>query len=153
MPQKLIRHQLQSSPLLWQHRSDSYSYRNGIRGHFSVQLTKFWIQPRPTLWKLSRISLYSTLSHKVLDVIGCYLTNFWMSYIISRTTECNCKRSLFFGAFSTLRPFGLLYSCSQQVPAFISRGATPHTDTRDLYQRRRELLPNFASKFEFTEIC
>ena len=43
--------------------------------------------------------------------------------------------------------FGLLYSCSQQVPAFISRCATHHTDARDLYQRRRELLPNFASKF------
>ena len=52
-----------------------------------------------------------------------------------------------FGAFSTLRPFGLLYPCSQQVPAFISRGDTHHTDARDLYQRRRELLPlNFASK-------
>ena len=52
-----------------------------------------------------------------------------------------------FGAFSTLRPFGLLYPCSQQVPAFISRGDTHHTDARDLYQRRRELLLNFASKF------
>ena len=49
--------------------------------------------------------------------------------------------------FSTLRPFGLLYSYPQQVPAFISRGATHHTDARDLYQRRRELLPrNFASR-------
>ena len=50
-------------------------------------------------------------------------------------------------AFSTLRPFGLLYSYPQQVPAFISRGTTHHTDARDLYQRRWELLPtNFASK-------
>ena len=49
--------------------------------------------------------------------------------------------------FSTLRPFGLLYSYPQQVPAFISRGATHHTDARDFYQRRRELLPmNFTSK-------
>ena len=49
--------------------------------------------------------------------------------------------------FSTLRPFGLLYSYPQQIHAFISRGATHHTDARDLYQRRRELLPmNFASK-------
>ena len=49
--------------------------------------------------------------------------------------------------FSTLRPFGLLYSYPQQVPAFIPRGATHHTDARDLYQRRRELLPMyFASK-------
>ena len=49
--------------------------------------------------------------------------------------------------FSTLRPFGLLYSYPQKVPAFIFRGATHHTDARDLYQRRRELLPmNFASK-------
>ena len=56
------------------------------------------------------------------------------------------KRSLY-RAFSTLRPFGLLYSYPQQVPAFISRGATHHIDERDLYQRRRELLPmNFASK-------
>ena len=50
-------------------------------------------------------------------------------------------------AFSTLRPFGLLYSYPQQVPAFISRGATHHTDAWELYQRRRELLTmNFASK-------
>ena len=49
--------------------------------------------------------------------------------------------------FSTLRPFGLLYSYPQQVPAFISRGTTHHTDERDFYQRRRELLPmNFAIK-------
>ena len=55
--------------------------------------------------------------------------------------------------FSTLRPFGLLYSYPQQVPAFISRGATHHTDARDLYQRRRELLPmNFASKSVIHEI-
>ena len=52
-----------------------------------------------------------------------------------------------YGAFSTLRPFGLLYSYPQQVPAFIFRGATHHTNARDLYQRRRELLPmNFASR-------
>ena len=55
--------------------------------------------------------------------------------------------------FSTLRPFGLLYSYPQQVPAFISRGATHHTDARDFYQRRRELLPmNFASKSVIHEI-
>ena len=46
-----------------------------------------------------------------------------------------------------MRPLGLLYSYPQQFPAFISRGATHHTDTRELYQRRRKLLPmNFASK-------
>ena len=34
-----------------------------------------------------------------------------------------------------------------EVPAFISRGATHHTDARDLYQRKRELLTmNFARK-------
>ena len=49
--------------------------------------------------------------------------------------------------FSTLRPFGLLYSYPQQVPALISRGATHHTFAWDLYQWRQELLPmNFASK-------
>ena len=57
------------------------------------------------------------------------------------------KKNRFCRAFSTLRPFGLLYYYPQQVPAFISRDATHHTDARDLYQRRRELLPmNFASR-------
>jgi len=39
-----------------------------------------------------------------------------------------------FGALQHCGHFGLLYSYSQQVPAFISRGATHHTDARDLYQ-------------------
>ena len=42
-------------------------------------------------------------------------------------------RSLY-RAFTKLRPFGLLCSYPQRVPAFISRGATHHTDARDLYQ-------------------
>ena len=50
-------------------------------------------------------------------------------------------------AFTTLRPFALLCSYPQRVPAFISRGATHHTDARELYQRRRELLPmNFDNR-------
>jgi hypothetical protein len=56
------------------------------------------------------------------------------------------------GAFSTLRPRGPIVFLPQQVPAFISRGATHHTDVRDLYQRRRELPLNFASGSEFTRI-
>jgi hypothetical protein len=56
------------------------------------------------------------------------------------------------GAFSTLRPRRPIVFLSQQVPAFISRGATHHTDARDLYQRRRELHPNFVSGSEFTRI-
>ena len=48
--------------------------------------------------------------------------------------------------------FGLLYSYHQQVSTFISRGASHHTDARDLYQRRREILPiNFASKYVIHE--
>ena len=54
--------------------------------------------------------------------------------------------------FSTLRRFGLLSSYTQQVPAFIFRGTTHHTDAQDLYQRRRELLPmNFGSKSAINE--
>ena len=69
-----------------------------------------------------------------------------------RDRERGLKR-LKVAAFSTLRPFGLLYSYPQQVPAFISRDASHHTDARDLYQRRRELLPmNFASKSVIHEI-
>jgi hypothetical protein len=54
---------------------------------------------------------------------------------------------------SALRPLGPIVFLPQQVPAFISRGATHHTDVRDLYQRRREiLLMNFASKSGIYEI-
>jgi hypothetical protein len=56
------------------------------------------------------------------------------------------------GALSTLRPRGSIVFLSQQVPAFISRDATHHTDARDLYQRRRELPPSFASGSEVTRI-
>ena len=49
----------------------------------------------------------------------------------------------FMGHFSTAA-IGLFYSYPQQVPAFISRGATHHTDARDLYQRRRELTNEFC---------
>jgi hypothetical protein len=49
--------------------------------------------------------------------------------------------------FSTTRPLGPIVFLRQQVPAFVSRGATHHRDARELYQLRRELLPiNFASK-------
>jgi hypothetical protein len=54
---------------------------------------------------------------------------------------------------STLRPHGPIVFLPQQVPAFISRGITHHTDAQDLYQRRRELLlMNFASKSGIYEI-
>jgi hypothetical protein len=49
--------------------------------------------------------------------------------------------------FSIPRPLGSILFLPQQVPAFISRGATHHTDAGDLYQRRRELFPpDFASR-------
>jgi hypothetical protein len=50
------------------------------------------------------------------------------------------------GAFSALRPRGPIVFLPQQVPAFISRGAKHHTDARDLYQRRRELPPQFCQR-------
>ena len=53
----------------------------------------------------------------------------------------------FIGLFQHCGLSGLLCSYPQQVAAFISRGATHHRDARELYQRRRELLPmNFASR-------
>ena len=70
-------------------------------------------------------------------VLGCVLVHMVFSTKVK-------GKGRFLELFSTLRPFGLLYSCSQQVPAFISRGATHHTDARDLYQRRRELLHKFC---------
>ena len=84
-------------------------------------------------------------------------TFFWLfelPWTARGTRACSKAVAVFSGSlnvalwgFSTLRPSGLLYSYPQQVPAFISRGATHHTDARDLCQRRRELLPmNFASK-------
>jgi hypothetical protein len=54
---------------------------------------------------------------------------------------------------STPRPLVPVVFLPQQVPTFISRGAMHHTDARDLYQRRRELLlMNFASKSRIYEI-
>jgi hypothetical protein len=51
------------------------------------------------------------------------------------------KVKVYLRGFSTRRPLGSIVFLPQQVPAFISRGATHHTDARDLYQLRRELFP------------
>ena len=68
---------------------------------------------------------------------------FYMLHLIS----VKKVKGRFLELLNTAVIIGLLYSYSQQVPTFISRGTT-HTDARDLYQQRRELLPmNFASKF------
>jgi len=76
----------------------------------------------------------------LMEVMLCNLADMYQNFL---TWDI---RSLH-RAFSTLRPSGLLYSYPQQVPSFISRGATHHADARDLYQPRREILPmNFASK-------
>ena len=70
------------------------------------------------------------------------------TYIINFIDPELKVKGRFLELFNTAAIFGLLYYYSQQVPAFISRGATHHTDARDLYQRRWEILPmNFASKF------
>jgi hypothetical protein len=52
-------------------------------------------------------------------------------------------------SFSIPRQLGSIVFLPQQVPAFISRGATHQTDARDLYQRRRELLPILLADPEF----
>jgi hypothetical protein len=54
-----------------------------------------------------------------------------------------------YGAFSTPRPPGSIVFLTQQVPAFISRGATHHTDARDLYKAMTETIsPNFAETWD-----
>jgi hypothetical protein len=63
-------------------------------------------------------------------------------------SECN-KVTL--RGLSTPRPLVSIVFLPQQVLAFISRGATHHTDARDLYQRRRELLPILLADPEFTK--
>jgi hypothetical protein len=61
--------------------------------------------------------------------------------------EFKVKVKVALRGFSIPRPLGSIVFLPQQVPAFISRGATHHRDARDLYQRRRELFPpNFASR-------
>ena len=68
-----------------------------------------------------------------------------MSIDIKRKGKGKVKIALW--VFFNTAAVGLLYSYPKQIPAFISRVATHHTDGRDLYQRRREILPmNFASK-------
>jgi hypothetical protein len=52
---------------------------------------------------------------------------------------------------STQRPLKSIVFLPQQDPAFISRGDTHHIDARDLYQRRRELLPILLADPEFTK--
>jgi hypothetical protein len=52
---------------------------------------------------------------------------------------------------STPRPLGSIVFLPQQVPAFISRGTTHHTDVRYIYQRRQELLPILLADLEFTK--
>jgi len=71
-----------------------------------------------------------------------------VSYIhqISSWVKKKKVKGRFMGPFQHCgqRPIVLL---PQQFPAFIFRGTNHHTDARDLYQRRRELLPmNFVSK-------
>ena len=78
----------------------------------------------------SSLHLYHSIHSYLRSALPLYVTR------IKREKAEEVVRSLY-GAFSTLRPFGLLYSYPQQVPAFNSRGATHHTDARELYQRRR----------------
>jgi hypothetical protein len=52
---------------------------------------------------------------------------------------------------SAPRPLGSIVFLPQQVPAFIFEGAAHHTYVRDLYQRRRELLPILLADPEFTK--
>ena len=62
----------------------------------------------------------------------------------NRSSEKGKGKGRFIELFNTA---ALMYSYPQQFSAFISRGATHHRDARDLYQRRREILPmNFARK-------
>jgi hypothetical protein len=69
-----------------------------------------------------------------------------MTIWIAVYTELKKRVKVASRSFSTLRPLGSIVFLPQQVPAFISRDATHLTDARDLYQRRRELIPNFVSR-------
>jgi hypothetical protein len=68
-----------------------------------------------------------------------------------QTLRIKLKVKVALWGLSTPRPLGSIIYLPQQVPAFISRGATHHTDARDLYQRRRELLPILLADPEFTK--
>jgi hypothetical protein len=72
----------------------------------------------------------------------------WICFFIR---ELKKKLKSLPGAFSTPRPHGSIVLLPQQVTAFISRGATHHRIARDLYQRRRELLPILLADPEFTK--
>jgi hypothetical protein len=70
----------------------------------------------------------------------------WLSQL---RVKGKCKVAL--RGLSTPRPLGPIVFLPQQVLAFISRGATHHTDARDLYQRRRGLLLILLVDPEFTK--
>jgi hypothetical protein len=76
-----------------------------------------------------------------VNIIGCTYPN-----LVSKKKIKVALRGL-----STPRPLRSIVFLPQQVPAFISRGATHQTDARDLYQRRRELLPILLADPEFTK--
>jgi hypothetical protein len=69
-----------------------------------------------------------------------------LKYVLPYKCKVKLKLKSLRGAFQHygllgLWPLGLLYSYPWQVPAFISSGDPHHTAARDLYQRRRELIP------------
>ena len=104
---------------------------------------------RSSIWSSSGSSLFTSLSMLlILKIIKIFIKYYHPSWLCGSICFKKKVKGRFLELFNTAAIFGLLYSYSHQVPAFISRGATRHTDARDLYQRRRELLPmNFASKF------
>ena len=133
--------------LLHQHQS-SMSLRN-VCNNLPKSTALFPGTPRGNMQKLFTTKI--TTDYRTIEIS---LFSLWIRdnllvdklWFVSRQSR-KVKVKVALWGFSTLRPFGLLYSYPQQVPAFISRGATRHTDARDLYQRRRELLTkNFAKK-------
>ena len=115
--------------------------RSALSMHNKQMLYKQILKPVWTygiqLWgctKQSNIDIIQRFKNKVpRNIVDApwYIRNANLRRDLQMEIKVKVKVALW--GFSTLRPFGLLYSYPQQIPAFISRGATHHTDARDLY--------------------
>jgi hypothetical protein len=110
-----------------------------------LDVTHFKLPRRQSIQNTTKLHVNCTTYHCVTELTDRFTASAQTFDLVHF-----CTSSRFPGLFqhSGLSRGPILF-LPQQVPAFNSRGATHHTDAVELYQRRWELPPNFASGSEF----